>query len=266
MFSGVAAASLYPDLQEVCFYELARRGVKHIEVFLNTHCEFFPPYLDRMINIKREYDIDVTSVHPYTCGIETMMLFTAYERRLGDFFEYQKLYFGYMNKLGAKFFILHGSKPPDRLPETEMFERFGMLQDLAKSFGVTVLQENVVRCSSKDLGKLARMKAYLGELAAFVLDTKQAHRSGYDPIEHVRVLGDSIKHIHYSDCGTKGDCLMFGEGEYDNDGFFRELEGTGFDGAVLLELYKGEQANFTDRLAENSQKLGNYLKNRAYMN
>jgi sugar phosphate isomerase/epimerase len=263
MYGGAAAASLYPDLQEDCFYALASRGVRHIEIFLNTHCEFFPPVLDRILEIKREFDVDITSVHPYTCGIETMMLFTSYARRLNDFFEYQRLYFDYMNKLGARFFILHGCKPPEKLPETEIFERFAMLQDLAESFGVAVLQENVVRNSSKDLSKLVRMKGYLGEKAKFVLDTKQARRSGYDPTQHVRALGSSIKHIHFSDADEKNDCMMFSPSDY-NSTFFSELADCGFDGAVLLELYRENAPDFIDRLCDNAKVLDDYLINRRW--
>ncbi|MDR0986333.1 MAG: sugar phosphate isomerase/epimerase [Ruminococcus sp.] len=263
MYGGAAAASLYPDLQEDCFLSLASRGVRHIEIFLNTHSEFFPPMLTRTLEIKREYDIDVTSVHPYTCGLETMMLFTSYERRLDDFFEYQRLYFDYMNKLGAKYFILHGVKPPEKLPETEIFERFAMLQDLAESFGVKVLQENVVRNSSRDLAKLVRMKAYLGDKAQFVLDTKQARRSGYNPLDHVRALGSSIKHIHFSDADNDSDCKMFSPSD-GNDRFFAELAQNGFDGAVLLELYREDSPDFTDRLADNAKLLDDYLINRRW--
>jgi sugar phosphate isomerase/epimerase len=262
MKAGVSTASLYPDLQEDCLLALASRGVKYLEVFLNTHSEFFSPYLDRILEIKREYGVTITSVHPYTCGMEPMMLFTPYLRRIDDFFEYQKLYFDYMNKLGAEYFILHGGKSPDRLPETEIFDRFAKLQDLAVSFGVTVLQENVVRCSSRDLSRLVRMKDYLGDRAAYVLDVKQAKRSGYDPVEHVKALGDSIKHIHYSDSGKKGDCLLFGDGDYDNETFFDSLSEAGFDGAVLLELYRDESPDFADRLAENAMKLQQFFDSR----
>jgi sugar phosphate isomerase/epimerase len=262
MRAGVAAASLYPDLQEDCLFALAFRGVKHVEVFLNTHSEFFSPYIDRLLDIKHKFGVQITSVHPYTCGMEPMMLFTPYVRRIDDFLEYQKLYFDYMNKLEAKYFILHGGKTPDRLPETEIFDRFALLQDLAESFGVKVLQENVVRCSSRDLSRLVRMKQYLGGKASFVLDVKQAKRSGYDPVEHVKALGDSIKHIHYSDSGDAGDCLLFGDGDYDNDSFFDELNKVGYDGAVLLELYREDTDDFADRLAENSKLLQKYLDSR----
>jgi sugar phosphate isomerase/epimerase len=260
MKAGVSTASLYPDLQEDCLFALASRGVKYVEVFLNTHSEFYSPFIDRILEIKREYDITITSVHPYTCGMEPMMLFTPYVRRIDDFLEYQKLYFEYMNRLDAKYFILHGGKLPDRLPETEIFNRFALLQELAESFGVKVLQENVVRCSSRDLSRLVRMKEYLGDKACFVLDVKQAKRSGYDPLEHVHALRDSIKHIHYSDSGKKGDCLLFGEGDYDNDSFFEALNKAGFSGAVLLELYREDTDDFADKLAENSLKLNAYLE------
>jgi L-ribulose-5-phosphate 3-epimerase UlaE len=58
--------------------------------------------------------------------------------------------------------------------------------------------------------------------------------------------------------------MLFGEGDTDNSGFFKELENVGFDGAVLLELYREESPDFIDRLCDNAKKLDFYLKNRKY--
>ena len=70
-----------------------------------------------------------------------------------------------------------------------------------------VLQENVSRCTAGDLDFLVKMKDALGESAAFVLDTKQALRAGNTPINMAKALGNSIKHLHFSDSGKNGTFL-----------------------------------------------------------
>jgi sugar phosphate isomerase/epimerase len=259
--AGVSTASLYPSVLEDAFRYLAESGVAVTEVFVNTECELTGIYRQRIIDIIKDTGIKAASVHPFTCGLESMMMFTEYERRMPDFLAFYSRYFEYMNAVGAKFFILHGNKPPAKIPETLEFDRFAMLAQRAAEFGVTVVQENVSRCLSGDLSKLLRMKAYLGSLAAFVLDVKQARRSGYKPVEFVKALGNSIKHIHYSDAGTAGDCLFFGEGGgEDYAAFFGELQKINYTGAVLLETYRDRNDPGYDRkLVDNYKKLNNYF-------
>jgi sugar phosphate isomerase/epimerase len=72
---------------------------------------------------------------------------------------------------------------------------------------------------------------------------KQAHRAGGDPLTFLRTLGEHVRHVHFSDSGKAGDCLKFGEGDYDNAAFFSALKDVGFDGCVILELYR---RNFED--------------------
>lgn len=208
--------------------------------------------------MQKEYGVKVKSVHPFVCGIEPMMLFTAYDRRVTDMIGYIEQFYEYMNKVGAEYYILHGNKPQNTCADEVYFERFERLQDAAKAYNVTVLQENVVRCTSKSLDFLVKMKNALGDKAAFVLDTKQAHRSGLDPVEIVNALGSSIKHLHYSDFGEKGDCLKFGDGEYDNMRLFSELKKVGYQGDMVIELYKGSYDS-ADDLAENCRQLQRFL-------
>jgi sugar phosphate isomerase/epimerase len=254
MQAGVSTACLYPMELEKSLYELAVRGVECTEIFVNTHCEMFDPYLSQMKNIQKQTGIKVKSVHPYTCSIEPIMFFTKYERRINDFLEYYKNYLNYMNEFGAEILVLHGNKNENKFPDEAYFERFALLQELAESFGVCVAQENVSRCTSGSLAFLEKMKSYLGDKAKFVLDIKQAHRAGEDPISMVRALENSIVHIHFSDCGKSGDCLLYGEGEYDNDAFFKELNKINYTDSILLELYR-DGYNKIEDLIENYRLL-----------
>ncbi|MCM1024705.1 MAG: sugar phosphate isomerase/epimerase [Prevotella sp.] len=259
MKAGVSTACLYPLELERAFRQLAENGVKTAEIFVNSHCELSDPYRGEMLAVQREYGVDVVSVHPFTCGIEPMMLFTAYERRVTDMLDYYKNFFEYMNLFGAKFFVLHGNKNLNPFPDERYFERFLRLQETAEQFGVCAVQENVSRCTGGSLDFLKKMKAALGDKAAFVLDTKQSHRAGTDPIDMVRALGGNIRHVHYSDFGMAGDCLKFGFGEYDNKSLFAELKKCGFDGSLIIELYRGSYENAAD-LADNCVKLSKALR------
>lgn len=258
MKAGVSTACLYPMEVETAFRRLAESGVKTAEIFVNSHCELSGPYRGEMLAVQKEYGVDVVSVHPFTCGIEPMMLFTAYERRVNDMLDYYKRFFEYMNLFGARFFVLHGNKPQNPFPDEKYFERYLKLQETAERFGVCVVQENVVRCVSGSIDFLKKMKAALGDKAAFVLDIKQAHRSGNDPAEIVRALGGNIRHVHFSDFGRVGDCLKFGFGEYDNLTLFKELKNSGFDGSLIIELYSGSHGGASD-LAENCSALNAFL-------
>lgn len=259
MKAGVSTACLYPTEVEKAFLQLARNGIRSTEIFVNTHCELHDPYLSEMLAVQHEYGMEVVSVHPFTCGIEPMMLFTKYERRVNDMLDYFKKFFEYMNFFGAKFFVLHGNKPENYCPDEKYFERFLKLQETAESFGVTAVQENVSRCTGRSLDFLVKMKNALGDKAAFVLDTKQALRSENDPIQMVKALGSSIKHLHFSDSGKAGDCLKFGFGEYDDLALLREMKACGYNGSVMIELYKGSFENVPD-LADNYRTLEKFLK------
>ncbi len=102
------------------------------------------------------------------------------------------------------------------------------------------------------------MKEALGDKAAFVLDTKQAHRSGTTPLDIVRALGSNIRHVHFSDFGAAGDCLKFGLGEYDDLTLFKELKKSGYEGDLIIELYQGSHNGAAD-LAENCRALNDFL-------
>lgn len=241
---------------------LAENGIRNMEIFINTDCELRDPYESEMLDIIRSYGLNIVSVHPYSCAIEPMMLFTAYERRVNDMLDYYRRFFEFMNKAGAKYFILHGNKKGNPFPEEKCFERFARLQTAANEFGVSVLQENVARCTAGSLDSMLRMREQIGELAMYVLDTKQAVRAGESPVEIAKKLGSSIKHIHYSECGEKFDCVPYGEGRPLANELFGILKDSGFDGAVMIELYAESFSGGAGFLAQNCEKLDNEVISR----
>ena len=256
--AGISTACLYPMVTEKAFYELAKRNVDCIEIFFNSHSELEKPFVKELKNIANCYGISVSSIHPYTCGIEPMMFFTQYPRRYLDILDYYKKYFEVMNILGGKIFVFHGNKPQNKIPDELYFERYKGLFDLGKTFGITVAQENVVRCSSGDLDFIKKMSYELKEDAKFVLDTKQAVRKGYSPYDFLNAIGEKIVHIHISDFGEEGDCLLIGKGKLDFARFSQQLTKYSFTGSIILELYSNGYKGIDD-LIQNLSDIKNML-------
>lgn len=258
MKAGISTACLYPGLLEECVEDLLGRGVDCMEIFFNSHCELEDDYTAMLKKRLDDYGSRMISLHPFTCPLEPMMFFTPYERRFLDILEYYKKYFEVMRRFGAEVFVFHGNKPANPFPNDDYFDRFYKLTKVGEEFGITVGQENVSRCVSGKLDFLKEMAVKLGRDAHFVLDIKQARRGDGNPFDYLEALGEKICHIHYSDADDNNDCMQFGDGTFDNDGFFRKLAGFGFKGTVILELYRKNYEN-CDTLCENYRLMKNEL-------
>ncbi|MDE5570218.1 MAG: sugar phosphate isomerase/epimerase [Ruminococcus sp.] len=236
MRAGVSTACLYPELLEDSLYKLAVNGVSCTEIFLNTHSEMRRGYAESLKDMMNRFDMKCTSVHPFTCEIDPIMLFSDYERRTADFLEYHKNYFQFMNIVGADIFVFHGGKA-DRGKEFYC-ERYSRLFKLGKSFGITVAVENVSRCQSGSSAFIRDISRMLGDEFAFVLDTKQAVRAGETPFAFLDSAGGKTVHVHISDNGELGDCLLVGRGNFRFKQFFEKLDGYNRNASVILELYR----------------------------
>lgn len=250
MIAGVSTACLYPQLLEEALSDLMDNGIKNTEIFINSHCEMEPEFTKMLLSCLTSHNARCTAMHPYTCPMEPMMLFSAYERRVQDMIEYYKRFFEIMNRFGTKIFVFHGNKYQTPVEEELYFERFARLAETASGFEITAAQENVARCQSRSLSFLEHMSEYLKDGVHFVLDVKQAVRAGEDPEDIVKVLGEKIVHVHLSDHGKKGDCLPVGRGEFDIESFLTHLKQKKFDGSVMIELYRNNYKDVSE-LAEN---------------
>lgn len=250
--TGVSTACLYPMPVEESLYELALGGVPQVEIFINTHSELRKSFIMGLASLLERFGITCRSLHPFTCEIEPILLFSKYERRTADAIDYYKHYFSAMQALGAEIFVLHGNKV---MGNHELyFERFSMLSDIGREFGVAVAQENVSRCTSKSLDFLKEMKNALGDKAKFVLDIKQTVRSGENPFSVLDALGENIVLVHMSDHGALGDCLKIGSGNFRVREFLQRLSVLSPDCTVTLELYRSAFQTVAD-LLQNYQVL-----------
>lgn len=247
MQAGVSTACLYPKPIEESLYELAVNGVSCTELFVNTHSELKKGFAHSMANMLKRFDVKCCSVHPFTCEMEHLMFFSEYERRMNDILEYYKLYFRFMNIVGADIFVFHGGK--GNIGKELYCERYSRLYRLGREFGVTVAVENVSRCQSRSSAFIRDISAMLGNEFAFVLDTKQAVRAGETPFAFLDAAGNRTVHVHISDSGEMGDCLPIGKGRFQFRPFFEKLNKLNPEANVILELYRNGFGGISDLIS-----------------
>ncbi len=246
MIAGVSTACLYPKPLEDSLYDLAVSGIPAVEIFINTHSELKKSFACGIADTLKRFDVKCLSVHPFTSEMEQMMFFSEYERRIADILEYYKLYFQFMNTVGADIFVFHGGKGSAAAPREPFCERYLKLYNLGREFGVTVALENVARCQSGSSAFVRDIARLLGDDFAFVLDTKQALRSKETPFAFLEAAGRNIVHVHISDSGELGDCLPIGKGRFMFRPFLSKLKTLNPDCSVVLELYRTGFKGITD--------------------
>lgn len=258
MRAAVSTACLFPKPTEDALYDLCLLGVQTVELHLNAPSECRPVFVSDLKALLSRFGVKCCAVRPWTAANEGHMLFSRYPRRTADFIEEARTVFSAAQRLGAQYYILHGAPAGTVRPEIYC-ERFQMLAEAGKQFGVTVTQENVSRYACGDLRFLQDFCRILGDDAKLTFDTKQAVRSRIDIGEAVRLLGGHIVHLHLSDHGERGDCLRIGQGRFRIGPFLQSLQEKGFDGSAVLEL---SRENFTaaSELAEDCQRIGRIIQ------
>lgn len=246
MQAGISTACLYPQKLEEALYELALNGITHAELFVNADSDITRTRVHTLKTMMEHYGVTCPSVHPFACPIEPVMLFTEYERRADDMIDYYRRTFAVMQELGAKIFVFHGNDSKHPVTPEFYCERYLRLVNAGKEFGVTVAQENVDRCQSGSLHFLREMRRILGEEAHFVLDVKQAVRAGESPVNMLHMLGSHVSHVHISDHGEKGSCLLLGQGTFRIRSFLEALHTYNPECSVMLELYRDSYRGISD--------------------
>ena len=235
---GASSACFYPLETEKSFQKICEMGFTHSEIFFNSPCELNPEFIKEIKSIKNYYGVTVTSLHPYRSFSEGYDFFSNYKRRFYDAAEHYKRFYEAANELGAKYIVMHGSKNKSEIPLEEYAQRFGELDRIARDFGCRVSHENVVNFVSATPDFMKFMKATLADSFTAVLDVKQARRAGFDPIEFIDILGESIVHVHLSDYSEAKDCIAPSEkGLFDFGRLFTALKDIGYKGDAVVELY-----------------------------
>ena len=243
---GISTACFYPQPLEEILPILAGAGVHAVEIFFNTESEFQPRFYEQIGIQAKSLGLDVVSVHPYTSLMEGMLLFSDYKRRTEDgMLQYQR-YFECAAALGARYLTFHGERNMGITDTPERWERkcgaYRRLCSIASSCGITLAQENVAWCRSRDPGFLAALYRDVPELR-YTLDIKQAYRAGRNWKEFVDTVGDRIVNVHINDFSEEQSCLVPGAGCMDYADFFSALRRVGYDGHALIEVYRSNFAS-----------------------
>lgn len=243
---GVSTASFYPLETELALEEVAKSGIGATEVFFNATSELKDCFIDILKDIKHNYGIEITSVHPTYSLAESFLLFSAYERRFYEGLDNYSRYSEIAAELGAKYIIMHGGKPNGILSDEEYCERYMQIKEATLKNGITVLQENVAHHRAGSIEFLYSMRDILGDDAEFCIDIKQALRCGYDPMELVKEFYNNTRHYHISDHSTASDCLLPGNGYFDFKGFFDFLKNSHYNGSCIIEVYNNAYKDYLE--------------------
>ena len=243
---GVSTSCFYPLETEKSLEEIGKNGVKYTEVFFNANCELKQEFIRELIKIKDYYGIEILSVHPTMSLAESFMLFSSYDRRYDEGIEDYKRYADIAAEFGAKYIIMHGGKVNNVLNDDGYFERFYKISEEVNKNGVQVLQENVAKCRANNLDFLRRMNESLKDDARFCIDVKQCLRGGYSPFDAVKLLGESVKHLHISDSNETNDCLLPLCGDFDFKKFTDVALQSGFTGNAIIEVYSNAYEKYSE--------------------
>lgn len=238
MSFGISSASLYPLETEKSLEMIGKKNIPCAEVFFNSINEHKDDFVDKLVKLRDEYGIKISSVHPAFSLSESFLLFSAYERRTEEGFEIYKRYGEIASRLGAKYVILHGGKPNNVLDDYGYIERFYKLSSVVKEQGAVLLQENVVNFRAGSAEFLKKFTEYLKDDADICFDIKQAIRGNYDPIETINSIGKYIRHYHISDNCESSDCMLPCLGNFDFNEFIKAASKFDYKGDYIIEVYR----------------------------
>ena len=242
---GLSTASYFQKMQiEDAIPDIGAHGVHVCEVFLNTFCEYEPPFVELLAERLSEANIRVFSVHPMSMQFEPQ-LFSIHPRQRADALTIFERVLSAGKRLGATCYVMHG---PARLfggvkniELARIAPIFVDLADRAAKYGIQLTLENVSWCVFNEPEFGARLQAMTGGVIKHTLDVKQAVRSGFDPMDYIRAVGEHIVNVHLCDAtrlpsgGVRYD--MPGFGEYDFVGMLNLLGEKGYSGPAFIEVY-----------------------------
>lgn len=234
---GISTACFYPTVTEKAFECCIKSGSECCEVFFNAYSELSPGFLKELKTQATLGGVSIVSVHPFTSIDEPYMLFSRYERRFEDGRDFYKRYYEAANMLGADILVIHGGRPGAHTSDEVYCERFSILREDARAFGVRVAQENVNAYKSGSPDFIRKMRSLMKDDIDFVFDVKQAVRAGFSPEDMLNAMGDRLIHLHLSDHTGSNDCLLPGKGSYNFAVLAKYLDDINYTGSGVIEVY-----------------------------
>lgn len=236
---GLSSAAFYGRLEtEFAAQHLADFPVDCCEIFLETPSEYTRSFGETVAQQLKH--IRCVSVHAKGTQFEPD-LFGRSQRQVEDA---MGIFAGVCDAgcaMGAKYYVFHG--PPifhhDMQPGNihALAERFERMKQIAAQRGMEVLWENVSWCTLRTPEQVEALRLLLPGIR-FVLDLKQAFRSGVAWQSLVQTMGGDIRHVHLLDWDEQGRVCLPGEGVVDWRAVVHELRQAGYNGTLMLEPYE----------------------------
>ena len=258
---GISTASLFMRLyNEDAVALIEEWGAETSEVFFTSFCEYEPSFAKTLL--QKKGTLNVNSVHVLNTQFEPQ-LFSAHPRVRQDAYSWLDKVLASARILGAEHYTFHGIA---RLKSTfkENLKRSGeQLSALAaycKKKGVTLCLENVEWALYNRAGVFKELAKYGGGFKS-VLDIKQAMISGCAYEDYLDDMGGSLAYVHVSDYTDTGRKCLPGKGIFNFEELFKRLQGSGFDGALIIENYNDDYRELKelkdsyDYLLEKAEKI-----------
>ncbi len=238
---GISTASLFGRMHtEEAVQFLSENKVPCAEIFLESYCEYKKEYGKLLKTAKG--GMPIHSVHVLTTQFEPQ-LYSLNDRAKEDSFELLKGVMEVASLVGAKYYTFHGGARFKKTPFKIDFERVGYITqqiiDVCAESGVELAYENVHWGYYNYVGFFSELRKHVKNLKA-TLDIKQARQSGIDYCEFISEMGRDIATVHLSDIDDSGKMCLPGKGKTNFNDLFSRLNDVGFNGALLLEVYKND--------------------------
>lgn len=244
MRTGVSTASLFlRKNNEDALPLLDGLGVKTTEVFLTSFSEYDRAFGELLA--QKKGGVRVHSVHVLTTHFEPQLM-AAHPRVKEDAYFWLKRAMEAGRALGAEYYTFHGLARIKRASRSGKGDRFDVwggalkeLSDCCLSYGIGLSLENVEWAVYNRPGVFRALAESCPALSG-VLDIKQARISEYPYAMYLKEMEGKISHVHISDVNEKGKICLPGKGIFDFPELLKRLNGAGFDGPLLIEVYKDD--------------------------
>jgi len=239
---GISTAAFFPGhLTEDALNAAGELGFRVVEVFLQAETEYSPRFGTVLEQRRRALGLEIHSLHLYATFFD---LWSTYPRRVREIRARFDRALDVAGRVGARALTWHGLRyglEDPRLVEA-FFESTRWAGDRAESNGVTLCIENVSWCYARTPEHIQAIRG--AELpVGFTFDGFQALESGVKPGPLVRAMGKQLVTVHLSDYRTDGARhLPPGKGEMDWIALMRALQEVGYEGPLILETARVDDA------------------------
>ena len=244
MRAGVLTASLFErQNNEEALSLLNGLGIGVAEVFFTSFSEYGREFGE--LAAKGKGGLCVHSMHVLNTQFEPQ-LFASHPRVRADAFGWLEKALAGGRALGAAFYTFHGTarikraaRSGERDDLTALGKNLRLISEFCAVRGIRLCLENVEWALYNRPGVFRAMTGECPELLG-VLDIKQARLSCRPYSMYLKEMAGRIAHVHVSDVDERGRICLPGRGIFDFPDLIRRLADTGFDGPLLIEVYKND--------------------------